>query len=155
MPTYFFLLKDYEALQKAIQGVENQIAKTLKEMGKSMGDGADTWHDSFDYDEGQRESAMFSDRIRELIQIKNSAQVITPESSTGQAFIGRTVTIQDLETQETMTFQIGSFLVLGEEREVISYASPLAKMIQGARVGEVRNGDIGGQKKKYKIIKIE
>jgi len=155
MTTFFFLQEDYDALQKAIGGVEKMIGGILKDMGAGMQDGADTWHDNFDYDEGQRQSAMYSDRIRGLIQIKNNAQVITPKPFNGRVLIGRVVTIQDMDNQEIRKFQIGSFLILGEHREAISYMSPLAKILLGGRMGEIKTGVIGKTNKKFKIINIE
>jgi len=155
MPTFLFLLQDYEALERAIKDMENRISVTIKDAGESAREDANSWHDNFAYEQGVREATMYSDRIRELIQIRNSAQVITPESNTGRAFLGRTVTIQNLQTQENTTFQIGSFWIMDGRLGVISYASPLAKLIQGARVNDIRSGNIGGQNKSFKIVKIE
>ncbi len=37
----------------------------------------------------------------------------------------------------------------------ISYVSPLGKLLIGAKVGEIREGVIGNDKKRFEILEIE
>ena len=153
---YYFLKKDFEALNAEIEKIADKIKEIGKEMGKSCQEGAETFHDNFAYEDGERQQYMWSGRIRELVRIRNQAHVLLNPSRGDTVSIGRTVTIEDKHAGKTRAIKIGSYMVLAEkEEEVISYNAPLARMLIGARVGDIREGVIAGKKKRFRILKIE
>ncbi len=151
---YYFLKEDFEELNKQIDKLTSQIREIGQEMGKSCKEGAETFHDNFAFEDGERQQYMLSKRLVDLIRIRNGARIIFPESTGNKASIGRTLIIRDEQTKKTQKIKIGSYMVL-KEKETISYNSPLARVLIGAEAEETRIGKIGGKEKKYKIIEIK
>ena len=152
---YYFLKNDFEALDAAIEKIANEIKQIGKEMGRSCQEGAETFHDNFAYEDGERQQNMWSGRIRELIRIRNQARIVEPQKG-NTVSIGRTVTVEDEDTEEVRIMTIGSYMVLAQETEqIISYSAPLARMLVGGKVGETKEGVIAGKKKSYCILKLE
>lgn len=153
---YYFLRKDFEALNAEIKKIADKIKEIGKEMGKSCQEGAETFHDNFAYEDGERQQYMWSGRIRELIRIRNQARVILEPQKGDIVSIGRTITVEDEHTGKTCVMKIGSYMVLTEEEgEVISYDAPLARMLIGGRVGDMKESVIAGKQKRFRILKIE
>lgn len=153
---YYFLKKDFEALNAEIGKLADRIREIGKEMGKSCQEGAETFHDNFAYEDGERQQYMWSGRIRGLIHIRNQARVILEPQKGDTVSIGRTVTVEDENTGKTRIMKIGSYMVLTEkEGEVISYNAPLARMLVGGRVGDIKESVIAGKQKRFRILKIE
>ena len=160
--TLYFLKEDLEGLDRAIKEVDERIHEILSEMS-GENDGGNTWHDNFAYEEGQRGATMWSSRLRELIAIRNNAQIVTPPALGNQISIGRTVTIEDCSTKETSHFRISSYMIFkkrgeaanGGEVEDISYMSPIARILMGAKVGDVKEGAIGEKIKQLRVVKIK
>jgi transcription elongation GreA/GreB family factor len=154
---YYFLKEDFEALNAEIEKIADKIKEIGKEMGKSCQEGAETFHDNFAYEDGERQQYMWSTRIRELIRIRNQACVLLDPPRGDTVSIGRTVIVKDEHTGETRAIKIGSYMVLSKEegKEVISYNAPLARMLIGAQVGDIRDAVIAGKKKRFRVLKIE
>ncbi|MFH1643575.1 MAG: GreA/GreB family elongation factor [bacterium] len=154
---HYFLKEDLEALNESIRDIDDRIRDILQQAGGSCQEGADTWHDNFEYEESQRGASMWSNRLRELVSLRASAHLIIPSLTGDEVLIGRTVTVEDEITKEKSTFQIGSYMALKKRtgQEVVSYAAPLASILIGAKVGESREGKVGGEIKKFKVIKIK
>jgi len=158
MEKYYFLQEDFEALNRTIRDLDKKIKDILQQAGDACKQGADTWHDNFEYEEIQRQAVMWSNRLKELVALRAKAQIITPCSSNEEVLIGKIVTIEDCDTKEKMRFQIGSYMTFKGNRETvesISYAAPLANILIGAKEGEIKEGVIGGKYKRFKILKIE
>jgi len=153
---YYFLKKDFDALNTEIEKIADRIKEIGHEMGKSCQDGAETFHDNFAYEDGERQQYMWSTKLRELIRIRNQTRVLLEPPKGDTATIGRTITVEDENTGGTLVMKIGSYMVLAnEEGEVISYNAPLARMLVGGRVGDIRESVIAGKKKSFCILKIE
>jgi transcription elongation GreA/GreB family factor len=152
---YYFLPEDFEKLNEKIAEICDKIKEIGKEMGESCREGAETFHDNFAYEDGERQQAQQANRVRQLIGIRNNSRVVTTQSQkdSNSVSIGKTVDLQD-ETGQKHTYVIGSYLTFTEEEHVISYNSPLARLIIGARVGDVKTGQIGHSKKTFTIMKI-
>ncbi len=153
---YYFLKKDFDTLNAEIEKIADKIKEIGQEMSKSCQEGAETFHDNFAYEDGERQQYMWSTRLRELISIRNQAKVLLEPPKGETVTIGRTVTVEDENTGEMQVIKIGSYMVLAkEEDEVISYNAPLARMLLGGRVGNTRESVIAGKKKSFRILKIE
>jgi len=153
---YYFLKDDFDELNDQILKICDKIREIGQEMGSSCKEGAETFHDNFAYEDGERQQFMWSKRLRELIGIRNNARVISDDQVTDSVSLGRTVTIRDEISGETQIAKIGSYMVLKcGEMKTISYNSPLARILIGAKVGEKKEGFIGGKKRGYSILKIE
>lgn len=155
---YYFLKEDFEALNAEISKIADKIKEIGKEMGKSCQEGAETFHDNFAYEDGERQQYMWSGRIRELIRIRNQVRVVLKPDNGDRVSLGTTVTVEDEDAGEVRTIKIGSYMVLAEQtgrQEVISYNAPLARMLVGKKVGEIGEATISGKRKSFLILKIE
>ena len=132
---YYFLIEDFQKLSKQIADVNNRIAEIGREMGESCREGAETFHDNFAYEDGERQQYMLSTQLRKLIGIRNSAHIV-PAGPDQVASIGKIVTFRD-HTNTDHKHKIGSYLTFNEEGDdfVISYNSPLARLIVGGQKG--------------------
>lgn len=159
---YYFLKDDFVKLERKILEVINQVKEIGEKIGESCETGADTWHDNFEYEEGMRQMSMVSSHLKQLTDIRNKARVVTPNKSNDRVSIGKTVRVLINGLEESI-YHIGSYIILDDPDEPakqetnknISYISPIAKLIINHSVGEVREGIIGHQNKKIKILSIE
>lgn len=151
---YYFLKEDFEALNLEIQKAADKIKEAGQEMGKSCGEGAETYHDNFAYEEGYRQQQMWSGKIRELINVRNQAHVVDPQVIDSVS-LGCTVTISDEDTGEEKTFKIGSYMVLAKvEKETVSYNAPLARALIGKKVDDTAEITINKKKRVFTITDI-
>lgn len=134
---------------------KKRIKEHLKEIGASCKEGGDTWHDNFAFEQAHRDVHVWLGNLQKLNSIRANAELIYVDYLDDKVDIGRIVTIKDEDTAKKKRFQVGSYMVLSKKQNVISYGVPLSQIIMGARVGEVREGEVLGKKKKFKIIKIE
>lgn len=156
---YFFTKEDFDGLNHEIADACDRIKDAGKEMGLSCQEGAETFHDNFAYEQGQRDQEMWSDRVRELVQIRNHARIIVPGPNTGQVRIGRLVTVCDMSSGTEKAFRVGSYMVFvesnGDDIPTLSYDAPLPKALIGAKMGEEREAFFGGEKHHLEVVKIE
>ena len=97
---------------------------------------------------------MWSYRLKELLEISNLAKIVAPGGEVKTVSIGSRVVFLDLETGEEKTIRIGSYLSFTKD-ETVSYCAPLARIMLGARKGDVSEGTIGGKKRKLKIVSVD
>ena len=151
---YYFLQEDYDKLQSAIDEAEKRARNHGREMGISCDEGAETFHDNFAYEDSERRYKMWSRRLKELIEVRNNAQVVTPTDDTDRIAIGRTFTLLDFESDERRTFRVGSYISFDDNGTTISYRAPLARTLLGGFEGEIRSGRINGEERCFKIVEV-
>jgi transcription elongation GreA/GreB family factor len=150
---FYFLREDIEKLAGQIHEIDARIKAIGQEMGASCEEGAETFHDNFAFEDGERQQQMWSKRLKELVDIYNHSQIFKPSRAAERVAIGRNVTIADLDSGEEKTIKIGSYMSFNGNG-TISYNAPLARILLGAEPGEVRKGEIAGRKKKFEIVEI-
>lgn len=148
---YKFLTTDYHHLEEEIEKLKTRIKAIGKDMGDSCKEGAETFHDNFAYEQGERDQRMWSQKLREFERLKNHIQIVQPSDSLVVS-IGKRVKIQNYESREVQTWTIGSYLTFDEDH--MSYAAPLAKLIIGAKAGEMRTGNIAGLVQTFLILEV-
>ncbi len=151
---YYFLKHDYNELKNQIQYITDKIRAIGQEMGASCEEGAETFHDNFAFEDGERQQQMWTRRLNELRRVQQDAEIIEPSHRTDCVIFGKKVTIYDEALDQEKTVIIGSYLNFSNSGS-ISYNSPLARLIIGAEAGEVRQGMIAGKKKTVEIVEIE
>lgn len=155
---YFFTKEDFDGLNREIGDACDRIKTAGKEVGLSCSEGAETFHDNFAYEQGQRDQEMWSNRVRELVHIRNNARIIVPGENTGQVRIGRLVKVRDLSSDTERIFRVGSYMVFLETQDevpILSYDAPLLKSLIGAKEGDKREAFFGGEKHHIEVVKIE
>lgn len=153
---HYFLREDFEALNDQIEDLNKKIREIGKDMGESCSEGAETFHDNFAHEEGTRQLHMWTKHLRHLIRIREEARPIDPsQTAKNKVTIGKIVTFRDLETNQVQTVKIGSYLLFSIEDNVLSYNSPLVRLILRAEVGDVREGVAGERWRKLLIEDIQ
>jgi transcription elongation GreA/GreB family factor len=152
---YYFLKEDFDKLENKIEEIKTKMKNIFKEIGNGCQETSETYHDNFAYESGQQQSLMWSEHLGKLIAVRNNLQIVTPDEDKSIATIGKTVTIVDLIANSKFKFKIGSYMTFVDDDSEISYKAPIATIVIGAKVGEVKEGTIAGKLKKFEIIKIE
>ena len=150
---YYFLPEDFAELNNQIRSIADRIKNIGKEMGASCEEGAETFHDNFAFEDGERQQRMWSNRLRDLIRIQSSADICKPSKNYVSVHIGCKVTISDIENGEEKTIRIGSYMNFNGN-ESVSYNAPLARILMGKKAGELCKGKIAGKIKHYEIIAL-
>ena len=156
---YYFTREDFDILLREIESVDDRIKLAAKEMGLSCQQSSETFHDNFGFEQAERDRGMWSNHIRQLMEVKNNAEIIVPGPNQGKVRMGRMVKILDLDTKDEKTFRVGSYMILNAEKadgtSTLSYDAPLPKALLGAGEGDYREVLFGGEKHRYVILKIE
>jgi transcription elongation GreA/GreB family factor len=151
---YYFLAKDYDALIARIEALSRDMAEAGQEKGRMAEQTSETWHDNFGFENQERAQAKISQRLGDFIEMKNAAEIVIRHLP-DEVGIGAVVTIEDDQGQ-ARRFKVGSYQVLDQEDEAeISYAAPLAHPFLGAKVGDSRDVEIGGETTRYRVTAIE
>ncbi len=149
----YFLTEDMKDLEHRILELRNRIATAKRNVGVAVSGGGETWHDNFAFDQAHREHDMWARRLRDMLELRNRATVVEPDYLAGYVGLGRTAVVRDEDTGEVREWRIGSYMVF-DQRSSLSYRSPLAKVLLGAGVGAVVEGEVAGSKKKFSILLV-
>lgn len=152
--TYFFLPEDFLKLTEKVHAVMDEMERVAQDMGESCQEGAETYHDNFAYEDGERRLRMLSQRLRDLVRVRNAARVVDPDAGLAELGIGSRVTLQDLQDGAVKKFKIGSYMNF-DSGDAISYDSPLAKLLMEAEPGERLDGMIGGRRRRFQVLAID
>lgn len=103
-----------------------------------------------------RERQLFLDaRINELTQLVADARVIDPATlEHNKVSFGSTVTLEDLESEESFTYTIVGATESNPEKGLISYHSPLAKQLLGKVVGDEVSVSLPKGRVDYEVLSI-
>ncbi|WP_041651100.1 transcription elongation factor GreA [Marinomonas posidonica] len=110
-----------------------------------------------EYHAAREEQGFTEGRIKEIEGKLSDSQVIDVKSmpATGKVVFGTTVTLYNVDTEDTVTYQI----VGDDEADVkvkkISYASPIAKAIIGKEEGDEVAVKIPSGEAVYEIEKVQ
>jgi len=104
-----------------------------------------------------REQQSFAEgRIQELESILSTAQIIdiTTLGVEGRIVFGATVKLEDLDTEETVTYQIVGDIEADIKRKLIAVSSPIARAMIGKEEGDVATVNAPAGIREYEIIDI-
>tara|TARA_Y100001936_G_scaffold236952_1_gene266945 strand:+ start:100 stop:561 length:462 start_codon:yes stop_codon:yes gene_type:complete len=96
-------------------------------------------------------------RIKDIEAKLSSSQVIDIQNidATDKVIFGTTITILNLDSDQTTKYKIVGEDEADAKSEKISYASPLAKQMIGRFEGDVINVETPGGSAEYEIQKVE
>lgn len=153
----FFLAKDLVALDHEIAKIQEQIRETKLAAQEGTEQSSESWHDNYVFEEAQRQLKMLLNHLGGLSKARERASLVSPPVEPSTVEIGTTVTFRIEEEKRTDTFSIGSYIVFDELRDAdfISYETPVAAALIGARVGDVRRGQIAGSVRSFSVIAIK
>jgi transcription elongation factor GreA len=105
-----------------------------------------------------REQQSFAEgRIQELESVLSTAQIIdiTNLGVEGRIVFGATVELEDLDTEEHVTYQIVGNIEADIKLGLIAVSSPIARALIGKEVGDVATVNAPAGIREYEIIDIK
>ena len=109
-----------------------------------------------EYEAARERQGMIEARIRDIEMKLANAQIIDPKllDADGRCVFGATVALEDLESGQTVTYQI----VGDDEADVkdakISISSPIARALIGKYAGDIAEVQAPGGLREYEIIDV-
>ena len=104
-----------------------------------------------------REQQSFAEgRIQELEAVLSTAQIIdvTSLNVEGRVVFGATVELEDLDTEETVTYQIVGDVEADIKQNKIAVSSPIARALIGKEEGEVATVNAPAGIREYEITDV-
>ncbi|WP_459762788.1 transcription elongation factor GreA [Alkaliphilus crotonatoxidans] len=109
-----------------------------------------------EYDEAKNEQAQVEERILKLESMLKKARVIDEDDiSIDVVSIGATVTVKDIEFDETVEYTIVGSAEADPYELKISNESPVGRALIGKKIGEVVEVQIPDGITKYEVLQIK
>lgn len=155
MKTYYFTESGYNKLRKEIEELErylkNDIASEIA-TAREYGD----LRENAEYESAKLKQANYMAKLNALKEKLLNAQVIRKEDLPPDIVtLGKTVTIQDTATGDTIQYSILGDGETDIDNGIISYQSPLAQALMKHAVGDVVEVKLPRGVKTYKILEIK
>ncbi len=110
-----------------------------------------------EYDAAKERQGFIEGRIKEIESKLSHAQIIDPKTvdSDGRIVFGATVELEDLESGDTVTYQIVGEDEADIKANKISISSPMARALIGKNAGDTANVQAPGGVRQYEILDVE
>jgi transcription elongation factor GreA len=110
-----------------------------------------------EYHAAKERQGFIEGRIAELENKLSNAQIINPAllEADGRCVFGATVELQDLESDEVVTYQIVGDDEADIKESKISISSPLARALIGKSAGDVAEVKAPGGVREYEILDVK
>ena len=149
------LRETFEKLSRELEQLKNSergnIARVIDE-ARALGD----LKENAEYHAAKEKQGMMEARISELTDLVGRAQVVDPSTLPHQRIsFGSTVTLIDVDTDEELTYTIVGGQESNPEKGLISFQSPLAKLLLGKEEGDDVRANLPSGKKHYEIEVVE
>ncbi len=141
-----------EELQK-LKSVERPAVITAIAEARSHGD----LSENAEYDAAKERQGFIETRISEVEAKLAQAQVIDPTllDTDGRCVFGATVELEDMEAQQTITYQIVGEDEADLKHGKISISSPIARALIGKFAGDVVEVNTPGGRREYEILDVK
>lgn len=138
-------------LRKLIHEERPTIIKAIEE-ARAQGDISE----NAEYDAAKERQGMIEGRIGEIQGKLAGVEAIDPASIKSDRIVfGATVTIQDTETEEEITYQIVGVDEADVKKGMISIISPLARAMIGKKVSDLITVQSPKGDKEYEVISFK
>lgn len=147
--------KGYEAVEAELSQlikVDREEIKTAISEARELGD----LKENAEYHSAKEKQALIEGRISQLQGVIASAKVVDPTSMKSERIVfGATVTLLDVEKDESITYQIVGDIESDSSKGKISFQSPLGRALIGKEEGDsvivkAPKGDV-----EYEVEEIE
>jgi transcription elongation factor GreA len=110
-----------------------------------------------EYDAAKERQGFIEGRIKEIESKLSHAQIIDPKTvdADGRIVFGATVELEDLESGDTVTYQIVGEDEADIKANKISVSSPMARALIGKHAGDTANVQAPGGVRQYEILDVE
>lgn len=141
-----------EELQRLKSVERNLVIEAIAE-ARSHGD----LSENAEYDAAKERQAFIEGRIAELESKLANAQIIDPArlDAEGRIVFGSTVALTDLETGESVTYQIVGDDEADIKQGKVSVNSPLARALIGKEAGDTAEVVAPGGVREYQVLDVK
>ncbi len=110
-----------------------------------------------EYDAAKERQAFIEGRIAEIESQLANAQIIDPTelNADGRIVFGATVELEDLQTGETVTYQVVGDWEADIRSNLISISSPIARALIGKSEGDVAEVQAPSGVREYAILSVK
>jgi len=132
--------------------VERPAAVLAIEVARAHGD----LSENAEYDYAKDKQGMIEAKIRDLEAKLGMAEVIDPKNLAGdKVTFGSTVTVQDLDTEEELTYKLLGSLEADIKQLIISIESPIGRALLGKEEGDEVTIKVPRGTRVVEVTKIE
>ena len=109
-----------------------------------------------EYDAAKERQGFVEGRIKEVEGKLSNAQIIDPQSldADGRCVFGSTVELEDLESGDTLTYQIVGEDEADSKQGKISVSSPLARALIGKYAGDIAEFSAPGGRRELEVLAV-
>lgn len=109
-----------------------------------------------EYDAAKERQGFLEGRIKELEAKLSNAQIIDPRllDADGRCVFGATVKLEDMESSQTVTYQIVGDDEADVKENKISISSPIARALIGKYAGDIAEVQAPGGVREYEVIDV-
>ena len=146
------LQKLEEELAQRKSVIREEILERIKE-ARAQGD----LSENSEYDQAKEDQGKNESRIVELEQMIKTAVIIDTSASSkeGKVFLGCTVVLKDMETDEEETYTLVGTTEADPFDNKISNESPVGKAVIGKKIGDVVVAVTPAGELSYKILEVK
>ena len=138
-------LNDLKKVQRPETVIEIDIARSHGDLKENA-----------EYHAAREKLSFIEARIAELSSYLSRTQVVDPTSyQHDRVKFGSTVTLEDLDSGDIVTYTIVGGYESSPEKGLISYNSPLTKQLLGKKAGDEIEVTLPSETKEYEIMKVE
>jgi transcription elongation factor GreA len=137
---------------KQLVEVERGACVKAIEIARAHGD----LKENSEYDDAKHRQGLCEAKIRDLKGRTAAAQVIEPTSLSGdRVMFGATVTLEDVDTEETLRYQIVGTYEADLKLSRISVESPIGRALLGKELDDEVKINVPKGKRTVTILKVE
>ena len=110
-----------------------------------------------EYDAAKERQSFIEGRIAELEGKLSNAQIINPEllDADGRCVFGATIDLEDLESGDSVTYQIVGDDEANIKQGKISVSSPIARALIGKYAGDIADVQAPGGLRQYEVLDVK
>jgi transcription elongation factor GreA len=139
-----------DELDRLTTAGRHEIAARIREASSSEANAVE----SVEFQEARNDQTMLERRIALLQERIAAATVVEPNGRNGVVDVGESVQLRDLDTDETVEYEIVGSLEADPFTRRISAASPLGRALLGRRRGDVAVVDAPKGRLSFEILRI-
>ncbi len=144
----------YEKLQAEVRDLRDvKRPQVIKDIETALEHG--DLKENAEYHASKEMQKNIDNRLAELSVILGNSQIVDPsELEHAKVSFGSTVVVEDVNTEEEMTYTIVGGCESNPELGLISFGSPLAKQLLGKEEGDEFKVHLPGGEKELEIIEV-